>query len=280
MDIEEIIDVKKFKFYLSHTSKYFRINTLKITEKEFSEVSSLNFSSTPISFIKKLEEEISLGSTSEYFLGLIHPQTISSSLPALLLEPKNNEIILDATASPGSKTTQIAMHMQNTGIIVANDRADRLTPLFHNIARLGVVNTVVVSKDAKKPIASNYFDKALLDAPCSALGSHLNAWKRFKQDIAKSLSRVQKRMILSAFDSLKEGGILVYSTCTITEEENESVVSFLLENRDAELLTPSISLPHDSGLSDYGSEFRKVVRVYPWHINSEGFFIAKIRKKG
>ena len=272
------IDKEEFKLQLLKIRKYFRINTLKISEHEFIKKSSLKFSSTPISFMKVLDEDISLGNTSEYSLGLIHPQSISSSLIPIILDPSLNDKVLDATASPGSKTTQIAMQMKNSGMIIANDRSDRLSPLFHNIARLGIINTIVTSRDSKFPIIEDYFDKAILDAPCSALGSHINAWKRFNNDIAKSLSRVQKRMILSVFDSLKQGGELVYSTCTITEEENESVVSFLLEKRDAKLMPLTLEFPHENGLSEYGKEFKKVVRIYPEHLNSEGFFIAKIKK--
>ena len=278
MDVEEIVDVEEFKFYLSNAKKYFRINTLKISVDEFEEFSELEFSPTPISFMKRLDSKLLLGATAEYFLGLIHPQSISSSLPPLILDPKENEKVVDVTASPGSKTTQLSMQMKNKGGVVANDRKDRVKALLHNIARLGVLNTVVVSKDAKFPIKENYFDKALVDVPCSALGSHLNAWNRFEKGIASSLSRVQKRMIISAFDSLKQGGELVYSTCTITEEENEAVVRFLLEERDAKLLPINIELPHVSGLSEYGDEFKKVVRIYPKHLESEGFFIAKIKK--
>ena len=278
MNVEEIVDVEEFKYCLSNAYKYFRINTLKISIREFERVSALSFSSTPIPFMKRLDQFIQLGSTVEYFLGLLHPQSLASSLASLALSPTEQDKVVDITASPGSKTTQLAMQMENKGAIVSNDRKSREKALLHNIARLGVLNVVVTSKDAKFPIAENYFDKALVDVPCSALGSHLNAWKRFEQGIAVSLSRVQKRMLLSAFDSIKQGGILVYSTCTITDEENEAVVKFLLENRNAKLLPISLQLPHSTGLSEYGREFRNVFRVYPQHLKSEGFFIAKIKK--
>ena len=279
MEILDFIDVEEFKISLESAKKYFRINTLKIKEEEFREKSSLKFKNTVIGFVKELEERILLGSTAEYFLGLIHPQSLSSAIVPLALDVREEDVVLDVTASPGSKTTEIAMLMNNKGAIVANDRRERLSPLFHNIARLGVVNTVVISTDAKKPVKEGYFTKVLLDAPCSALGSHLNSWKRFEEGIAKNLSRVQKRMILSAFDSLKEGGTLVYSTCTITKEENENVVDFLLQSREnAKLDNISLDVPHEKGLSEYGREFRKVMRIYPKHLGSEGFFIAKIKK--
>jgi len=118
----------------------------------------------------------------------------------------------------------------------------------------------------------NYFDKVLLDAPCTALGSHKHAWKRFKPDIAKALSRVQKAMILAGFDSLKKGGIMVYSTCTITEEENEEVVEFLLENRNVEVEEIGLSIPHKE------SRLKNAWRINPEDLNSESFFIARIRK--
>ncbi len=278
--LSSIVEVEKFIECLKSLDKFFRINTLKISEEKFKEITDIEFENTEVSFVKRLKSKIKLGATLEYFLGLIHPQSLSSSLACVALSPKENEIILDCCASPGGKTTLISMLMRNTGAVVANDRRDRIKPLLHNIARLGVLNTITTTYDAKKVIKEDYFDKALVDVPCSALGAYLNAWKRFEIGIAKSLSRVQKRMIVSAFDSLRQGGELVYSTCTITEEENEEVVKFLLEKREnAKLVSFDLGVKHDRGLVEYGKEFNKVARIYPFHFNSEGFFIAKIKKE-
>ncbi|MEM4707023.1 MAG: RsmB/NOP family class I SAM-dependent RNA methyltransferase [Candidatus Anstonellales archaeon] len=274
-----ISDADRCFHSLSEQKNYFRVNTLKNSVQEFLSSSSIQVEKTPLPFAFSSPNPI--GRTVENFLGYIHIQSLSSMLPALALSPHKNDIVLDACASPGSKTTQMAAIMGNDGAIVANDRKSRHPPLLANISRLGVLNTVVVSYDAKKSIKENYFTKALLDAPCTALGAWQSAWKRFKPDIAKSMARVQKAMLLSAFDSLKPGGVLVYSTCTYTKEENEEVIRFLLERREnARLETINIpyEIPHETGLSEFGDEFRKVWRVYPWHLKSEGFFIAKVRR--
>ncbi|MGC9005610.1 MAG: hypothetical protein ACP5JC_03250, partial [Candidatus Micrarchaeia archaeon] len=217
-----VCDAERCFASLKEQKNYFRVNTIKNTVEEFFSFSSIPHEKTPLPFA--FSSSAPLGLTWENFLGYIHIQSLSSMLPALALAPEKNDIVLDACASPGSKTTQIAGAMENKGAIVANDRKNRLPPLLANISRLGVLNTVVVSKDAKKPIRSEYFSKALVDVPCTALGAWQNAWKRFSLNMAKSLSRVQKTMILSAFDSLKSSGTLVYSTCTYTKEENEEVV--------------------------------------------------------
>ncbi len=278
--LQSFCDAERCFNLLAEQKNYFRVNTIKNSIEEFFSFSSLAHEKTPIPFA--FSSSSSLGPTWENFLGHIHIQSLSSMLPAIALAPEKNDIVLDACASPGSKTTQMAASMENEGAIVANDRKNRLPPLLANISRLGVLNTVVVSRDAKKPIREGYFTKVLVDVPCTALGAWQNAWKRFTPDMAKSLGRVQKAMLISTFDSLKPGGSLVYSTCTYTKEENEEVVAYLLEKRKNAKLV-GIDIPHqilhENGLSEYGNEFRKVWRVYPWHLQSEGFFIAKVVKE-
>ena len=278
--IECFSPLEEWEEAMLNMERVFRVNTLKISIQNFLEFTSLKLKETPLPFAFSLPKDFPIGNTLEFFLGYIHTQTLSSMLPAVVLNPKPHTKVIDCCASPGGKTTLISMLMRNTGAVVANDRRDRIKPLLHNIARLGVLNTITTTYDAKKVIKEDYFDKALVDVPCSALGAYLNAWKRFEIGIAKSLSRVQKRMIVSAFDSLRQGGELVYSTCTITEEENEEVVKFLLEKREnAKLVSFDLGVKHDRGLVEYGKEFNKVARIYPFHFNSEGFFIAKIKKE-
>jgi len=254
----------------------FRINTLKVSNNLFEE-----FSSIPVSRVKwfdsarVLEQKISLGKTIEYFLGYIHPQSISSMVPPLILSPKENEMVLDLTAAPGSKTTQISALMKNTGMIVANDEPDREVFIVNNLARLGALNVLVTNRDAKRWPLRGIFDKVLLDAPCSALGSNPNAIRRFSENEVKKIASVQKDMIIRAFDALKPNGVLVYSTCTYTKQENEEVVSHLLNCREeAKLESITLKIPHSSGLDS----LQQTWRIYPQHLGSEGFFIAKISK--
>jgi len=258
----------------------FRVNTLKISNETFDTVSNLKCRKCSwYSDARVVESKIQLGNTFEYFLGYIHPQSLSSMLPPLALAPEENDYILDICASPGSKTTQLAALMKNTGTLVANDIPEREIALIPNIARLGVINVICTNKDAKNYPLKNEFKKVLVDAPCTALGSSLNASKRFSVEMANTMGRIQKRIIANAYDALAEGGVLVYSTCTIAEEECEEVVSWLLENRQsAKVEEISLDVPHECGLAEYGSEIAKTWRVYPQHLESEGFYLARIKK--
>lgn len=260
---------------LMNQREFFRLNTLKTNLEDFLRYSELSFEKSGLwEYALEYKDSIPIGRTWEYFLGYIHPQSFSSMLPPIVLNPGGRDFVLDLTAAPGGKTTQLAAMMRNKGLIVANDTEERILSLFSNIKRLGVLNTVVSEVDAKNWRVRSRFNKVLVDAPCSALTGEKAAHRRYVPLTSKNLSRVQKVLLLRGFDSLKVGGELVYSTCTIIEEENESVVNFLLERRpEAELVPIKLDLKHDKGIS-----MKEAVRVYPQHFQSEGFFIAKIRK--
>jgi ribosomal RNA methyltransferase Nop2 len=149
-------------------------------------------------------------------------QSASSFLPVLALDPQMNERILDLAAAPGGKTTYIAQLMKNTGTIFANDlKKDRLRALEFNLSRLGVSNAVITCRDGRKyhEIFHNTFDRVLLDAPCTGLGVISKdpsiKTKRVLLDLYKN-SHLQKQLLLSAIDCTKIGGIIVYSTCSIS----------------------------------------------------------------
>lgn len=231
------------------------------------------------------------GRTLVHNLGYLYLQDLSSMIPALVLDPQPGERILDLAAAPGSKTTQIAQMMKNTGTLVANDAdSGRLSNLSFNLDRMGIYNTVVTHLDgtlAGKRYP-DYFDRVLLDAPCSALGvlankpDVLNWWAQSK--VAK-FAALQEKLLISAIKALKPGGRLVYSTCTLTQEENEGVVQSVLAKYPVELETipdhpgyafrNGISAP---GISPEVSE--KVRRIYPFdnENNLQGFFVASFRK--
>jgi len=246
---------------------YVRVNTLKVSPEEFLSTTSLEVEPTPLRDVFKLKGA-KAGKSWEYAAGLIHPQSLSSALVAHVLSPERNAYVLDLTAAPGSKATHISALMGNTGVVVANDRPDRASLILSNAARLGALNIYTTTYDAKNIPWRERFHHALLDAPCSALGSHPHAWERYSEKVSRTLSRVQRVMILRAFDALRQGGTLVYSTCTLSPEENEKVVEFLLRKRRAQLLP--ISTPWKEGMG--------MVTLYPWEVESEGFFIAKVRK--
>lgn len=273
-------DSEAFFEALKKQKDSFRVNTLKISNDIFDEISTIKCKKCEWYVAARIcEEKIQLGNTFEYFLGYLHPQSLSSMIPPLAMAPVEGDYVLDICASPGSKTTQIAALMKNTGTLVANDLPEREIAIVPNIARLGVLNVIETNKDAKRYPLKNEFNKILVDVPCTALGSSLNAFRRFSVNMAEKISVIQKKIIMRAFDALAPNGILVYSTCTITPQECEEVIQFLLQNKkEARIEEIGLEIEHDTGLSDYGKEMKTTWRIYPQQIGSEGFYIAKIRK--
>jgi NOL1/NOP2/sun family putative RNA methylase len=217
------------------------------------------------------------GATIPYQLGYYYIQEAASMLPGATLGAGAGDRVLDIAAAPGSKTTQVAPYCKT---IVANEpSANRRKVLFSNLNRCGVMNCILTGYDGTRfPDAE--FDKIMVDAPCSNIGTArkddevLDSWT---PKMAKGMTPLQKRLLRSAFNLLKPGGTLVYSTCTSAIEENEGVVLNLLKS-DSRARLEGVELPVKSrpGLLD-GTE--KCMRVYPWDNDTEFFFVAKISKR-
>ncbi len=232
-----------------------------------------------------------IGKTLEHFMGYLYVQEVVSMVPPLVLGPEPGMWVLDLAAAPGSKTTQMAEMMQNRGLIVANDiDVSRFKALTHNLDRMGVLNAIVTLVDGFKLgfWFPETFDRVLLDAPCSAIGTLHRAYEILKWwgwSKVGRLVRTQKGLILAGYRALKPGGQMVYSTCTLVPEENEGVIAFLLERfPEAEILPVEVSfLKTRPGLLEwkrnrYPDAVRNTVRVYPQDNWTEGFYIALIRK--
>lgn len=261
--------------------RYFRVNTLKISLQRFRKLSRLDAAACPYyDHAFEFRERFQIGRTWEYFLGLIHPQSLPSILVSLVLGPESGETVLDVAAAPGSKLSHMAALMENKGVLVGNDlKKEKISAIFSTINRLNLLNTIVTDLDGSRLPWKDRFDRVLLDAPCTALGSGAGASSRWEPENSVKISQLQKGMLSNAYDALKPGGVMVYSTCTYAKEENEEVVKSLLEAESgAKLEDAGLDIPHERGLSDYGREFAKVYRIYPQHLQSEGFFIARIRK--
>jgi ribosomal RNA methyltransferase Nop2 len=186
------------------------------------------------------DAQVPLGATPEYLAGHYILQAASSFLPVMALAPQENERVLDMAAAPGGKTTHLAALMKNTGCIFANDASkERSKGLIGNIHRLGVRNAIVCNYSALEfPKVMGGFDRVLLDAPCSGTGVIAKdasvKTNKTEADFMK-LPHLQKQLLLSAIDSVdhhsKTGGYIVYSTCSVTVEENEQVVQYALNKR-------------------------------------------------
>ena len=229
------------------------------------------------------------GKLLEYFLGYLHPQALTSCLASLVLDPRPHSLVLDLCAAPGGKTSHLAQLMGNTGIIVANElHLRRHAPLTHTLSRLGVVNAVLTAYAGQEFPLRERFDYIMADVPCTGEGR----W-RFSRGPSGTggathrggLVEAQKKMILRGFDLLKREGIMLYSTCTYHPSENEGVVDFLLKRREAELIPITAASGLEPGISGWGKEnydagVQRAARFYPHRLDSVGFFMAKIRRRG
>ncbi|TGO32594.1 hypothetical protein BHYA_0304g00130 [Botrytis hyacinthi] len=240
------------------------------------------------------ESAVPLGATPEYLAGHYILQAASSFLPVMALAPQENERVLDMASAPGGKTTHIAALMKNTGCIFANDsNKSRAKGLIGNIHRLGAKNVIVCNYDAREfPRVIGGFDRVLLDAPCSGTGVIAKdasvKTNKTERDFLM-LPHLQKQLLLSAIDSVdhasKTGGYIVYSTCSVTVEENEQVVQYVLNKRpNVKLVETGLTFGKEGFTSYMGKNFDKNMkmtrRYYPHAYNVDGFFVSKFKKTG
>ncbi|KAF4999753.1 hypothetical protein FDECE_11408 [Fusarium decemcellulare] len=244
--------------------------------------------------LQVFESSVPLGATPEYLAGHYILQAASSFLPCMALEPQENERVLDMAAAPGGKTTYMAAMMKNTGVVVANDpNKARAKGLIGNIHRLGTRNVIVSNYDAREfPKPMGGFDRVLLDAPCSGTGVIAKdpsvKTNKTERDFMQ-LPHIQKQLVLAAIDSVnhasKTGGYIVYSTCSVTVEENEQVVQYALSRRpNVRLVDAGLPFGKEGFTSYMGKKFdpsmRHTRRYYPHTYNVDGFFVAKFHKIG
>ncbi|MCS7132210.1 MAG: RsmB/NOP family class I SAM-dependent RNA methyltransferase [Nitrososphaeria archaeon] len=274
----------------------FRINTIKSSEENvLKRLRQKGFVFEKIPWARYgyiLRDGGELGKTLEHMAGLIYLQGPVSMAPVEVLDPKPGEIVLDLCAAPGSKSTQIAQLLENMGVLVANDvNHERIKALSSNLQRFGVINCVITLTDGRKypRFARGFFDKVLIDVPCSSLGIISKNWgiaKSWSLGMVERLSRIQYQLLEAGFNCLKPGGVLVYSTCTLTVEENELVIDRLLKNyKNAKLEDIRLpSLKSRNGVVEWSGrrlnpDLEKAVRIMPYDNWAEGFFIAKIIKE-
>ena len=295
---EKLTNFKEFKKYsLSFLRRSIRVNTLKISIDELKKRLEKNWNLQQIPWCKEgfyiehiKKERRDIGNLIEHPLGYFYTQEAASMIPPIVLEPKENDIVLDMAASPGSKTTQLASIMKNKGLLIANDyTTKRIKPLSLNIQRCGITNCIITLMQGQWFKKSNIeFDKILVDAPCSGTGTirkSLKTLRIWNPNMVKRLSITQKQLIETAFNILKQNGTLVYSTCSLEPEENEAVVDFLLnkyENAELEEIRLSNIKRSEPILefenNKYNGEIKKCLRIWPQDNDTEGFFVAKIIK--
>lgn len=271
--------------YLVKRPVTLRVNTLKNNVKDIKEI--LNKYGFKFKEALWYEDALIIENSSEdairkldiYDNGEIYLQSLSSMLPAILLNAEENENILDMAAAPGGKTTQIAALSNNNVLITACEKNKiRSERLKYNIKKQGANKVNILVEDARK--LDNYFsfDKILLDAPCSGSGTininDENLEKYFNEDLIKRSQKIQSELLKKALNILKKNGEMIYSTCSILKEENENNLLKILDN-GIEIVP--INTEKLAGIPMLPVSINGTICICPNELY-EGFFIAKLRK--
>jgi len=265
-----------------------RINTLKISVADFLKISPFNLDVIPWTKDGFYYNNGYPGRHSFYHAGLYYIQEPSAMYPAASLKPQPGDKVLDVCAAPGGKSVQIAAQLKGEGLLVSNDiNEERVRALVKNIEMAGIKNCIITNDTPAnlKKRFEGYFDKILVDAPCSGEGMFrkdedaIKSWENFKSDKCREM---QDDILDNINFMLKPGGLLIYSTCTFTPHENEETIHDFLKRFPYYTLE---ELPKIAGIADAlpvyadGDEnFKKAARLWPQRIRGEGHFTALLRK--
>lgn len=268
------------KYYEADNFRGLRVNTLKCTPETLKSLLNFELINTP--FCKEgfyiPDDVVSLGNSPLHHCGAFYIQEPSATSAVEMLGVEEGDFVLDLCAAPGGKSTQIGAKLNGTGLLWSNEIVkNRANILLSNIERMGISNAVVSNchPDVLCEHLANQFDRVLVDAPCSGEGmfrKNQEAQTDWSEEHVKSCAERQLNILNSAKKALKSGGVLVYSTCTFSAEENEGVITrFLDENSDFEL--------EDSGVIFGRPTLNYARRIFPMD-GGEGHFAARLRKKG
>ncbi|MFD1419059.1 RsmB/NOP family class I SAM-dependent RNA methyltransferase [Companilactobacillus keshanensis] len=230
------------------------------------------------------------GNSIDHLSGYVYSQEPSAMYVAEVVDPQADEKVLDLCAAPGSKTTYLASIMDSQGLLVSNEiNNKRARILSSNVERMGIKNAVVINNSPKdlEDGFEGYFDRILVDAPCSGEGMFRKdpeAVQYWSLEYVEQCANRQKHILDSAFKLLKDGGTLVYSTCTFAPEENEENISEFVERHPEMEIVPIKKYPGmEDGRPQWGhnnQDLTKALRMFPDQFNGEGHFICKMIKTG
>ena len=282
----EKITSKILEGYSQKRMVTFRVNTLKTSIEKVEEVLKNNniefkkVSWSDVAYIVKNVREDTLKELEIYKNGEIYLQSLSSMLPPIVLEPKENTDILDMCAAPGGKTTELASLTNNNANITACElNKIRIEKLKYNIEKQGATSVYIMQEDSRRINDFFSFDNILLDAPCSGSGTlnveDVNLEKTFTEKLIEKSQKSQLELLNKAVKILKQGQEMVYSTCSILNVENEEIVSKILKNNKVEIVP--IEFKGKEELPLLSTKIDGTLCVMPTELY-EGFFIAKIRK--
>ena len=286
---------KYLEFIEQEPTQYIRVNTEKISADELSDLlfQKYNIKSEAIpnfdKALKIIEGNERIGKTIEHVLGFYYIQSLSSMMPPIVLNPSENDIVMDLCGAPGSKSTQLAELMNNRGTLLINEiDNERIKSLVFNLERMNVINAAVIHSKGEilSKVYDNHFTKILVDAPCSGLGiiqkkGEVSNW--WSLDHVDRLKQLQLRLLISAIKMAQVGGEIVYSTCTLSVEENELVIDKILEKYPVELAEIKLPINSIPAFTEFegkklNPQLSKAIRIQPWEINSDGFFLVKLIK--
>lgn len=279
------------KGYETEHAAGLRVNTMKLSPEEFAAAAPVSV--RPIPWISNGfyydADAAQPAKHPYYFAGLYYIQEPSAMTPAAVLPVQPGERVLDLCAAPGGKSTELAAKLCGKGVLVSNDISNsRAKALLKNLELFGTKNAVVISEPPAKLAErfTGYFDKILVDAPCSGEGMFRKSpaiMKNWEQYGVLYYQKLQREILPSAVRMLRPGGMLLYSTCTFSPEEDEDTLAFLLRE------FPELSMA-DTQLSYEGfsqgrpewvngpEEIKKAIRIWPHRMEGEGHFVALLKK--
>lgn len=284
-------DFTEYEKHLDDPAYYgIRVNTLKISVEEFLKICPFHVTKVPWTengFYVDREEKPS--KHPFYHAGLYYIQEPSAMTPAAYLPVCPGDRVLDLCAAPGGKSTELGARLKGQGVLVSNDVSiSRTKALIRNIEMFGIRNSVVLCTEAKfmVPSFTGYFDKILVDAPCSGEGMFRkgnNEVKNWQQKGSEPYAKLQREIVEDAVKLLKPGGMMLYSTCTFSPEENEQVIEYLLENySDLSIVPMKMCEGFDQGHPEWTltgrEDIKHCIRLWPHKIKGEGHFLALLQK--
>ena len=258
-----------------------RVNTARISAEAFCRIAP--FSLAPVPWTKNgfyVQADAQVTKHPYYYAGLYYVQEPSAMLPAALLDVRPGERVLDLCAAPGGKATELGSRLKGTGMLLANDvSSSRAKALLKNLELHGIANAAVSCESAQKLLSgyADYFDKILVDAPCSGEGMFhrdTSVTKLYAQHGPSYYAPLQERILEAAVGMLKPGGRLVYSTCTFSPQENEEILLKILNRHPQMRLIP---VTHIAGSASQKT-LPGCVRLYPHRVKGEGHFAALLEK--
>lgn len=268
-----------------------RVNTLKISVEDFLKISPFRLEPVPWTTDGfYYSEGDNPGRHPYYYAGLYYIQEPSAMLPGAVIGVRPGDRVLDLCAAPGGKSVQMAAQLKGQGLLVSNDiNADRVKALVKNIELCGVRNAIVLNESPQKLARSfeGFFDRIMVDAPCSGEGMFrkdedaIKSWEKYK---CEKCSGMQWDILQEVDKMLRPGGVMLYSTCTFSPEEDELMIERFMDAHRGEY--ELLEIPKSGGIEGGRSEwaggehdFSKAARLWPHRLNGEGHFAAMLRKQ-